>query len=838
MKRIIITYCLLIFPFLLFANGVLFSGNSSLVDKRTSYSVFNPENIPTFQDELTMSFEIQIKEFNTFGYLFSLQDQVTNNSYILVFTFDNHSHSLFQFNTEGKSNHTTIKFSNNALNHRWIPIRLSINKKEQLINLSINGEESRIRLDLGKDNEIRPQIIFGKKDYMVDLPSFALRNLKIYNKQTDYHFTFQESNGDIVHNKDGKAMGTIEHPTWLINESYYWKNIFQDYRTGPCAINFDDRHNNIYIVSQDSLSSFSLEQNSLHTYPYANDLPLGINLGTSFYDQTTHKMYLYEPYDVPCGECSVVALDLDSIKWEPVDYQSLESQLHHHNRFFDANQRKLLLFGGFGNQKYHNTFISYDLPDKRIDTLHIKDAHIDPRFYSGMANRGDSIIYLYGGVGNQNGMQSLGKKYYNDLYEINLRTQSLVRKWEFPAEENQAVGNTMVFSEKDTTIYALKYKEYNKHSFVQLYQLGLNDNTIEKVGDTIPFLSEAIKTSLFLFHSQVMDKIYCVIHERNESSDTTRIAAYELAFPPVSCKSINQTASKKEGKITYFLPFIAVAIAVLALVTGILVWKRKKQTVEIEEETEDNHSEPHEEVPAKDITHYKNSIYLFGNFCVYDSFGRDITYLFSAKLKYIFIYILTCETEEGVLSSSLNNIFWADKEDSKIKNLKGVTINHLRKIIADIEGVSLIYKNKYFYLDIQEPCYCDYIQSMKAMKEKFGPGLLAILQRGKFLDGINEELFDYTKSRIEDLFLNYLTNELLTDSNELNKDKADICQAILSIDSLNEHALSMLIKIYERHRMKAPALEAYSLFTKEYKKVMDKEYPYTLEEVLKKEIIS
>ncbi len=46
-----------------------------------------------------------------------------------------------------------------------------------------------------------------------------------------------------------------------------------------------------------------------------------------------------------------------------------------------------------------------------------------------------------------------------------------------------------------------------------------------------------------------------------------------------------------------------------------------------------------------------------------------------------------------------------------------------------------------------------------------------------------------------------------------------------------------MIKFYEHNRMNASALETYSLFTKEYKKVMDKVYPYTFEELLKKDII-
>ena len=53
----------------------------------------------------------------------------------------------------------------------------------------------------------------------------------------------------------------------------------------------------------------------------------------------------------------------------------------------------------------------------------------------------------------------------------------------------------------------------------------------------------------------------------------------------------------------------------------------------------------------------------------------------------VFIYILLHSTHNGVLSASLNEVFWPDKPDDKVKNLKGVTINQIRKNLAELDGV-------------------------------------------------------------------------------------------------------------------------------------------------------
>jgi len=98
-------------------------------------------------------------------------------------------------------------------------------------------------------------------------------------------------------------------------------------------------------------------------------------------------------------------------------------------------------------------------------------------------------------------------------------------------------------------------------------------------------------------------------------------------------------------------------------------------------------------------------------FTVYNRDGRDVTHLFSKKLKYIFLYILlnSIKEGEGVSSSSLNEIFWPDKEEDKAKNLKGVTISNLRKTLLELDGIRLVYDKGVFKIEIEDAiCFCDY----------------------------------------------------------------------------------------------------------------------------------
>ena len=93
-----------------------------------------------------------------------------------------------------------------------------------------------------------------------------------------------------------------------------------------------------------------------------------------------------------------------------------------------------------------------------------------------------------------------------------------------------------------------------------------------------------------------------------------------------------------------------------------------------------------------------NAIYLLGNFQVIDKNGKDITVLFSSKVKQLFliIFIHSVQKKQGISSSFIYGTLWPDKEQSNAKNLKGVTLNKLRKLLGDLDGISLVYQDNLY----------------------------------------------------------------------------------------------------------------------------------------------
>lgn len=198
--------------------------------------------------------------------------------------------------------------------------------------------------------------------------------------------------GKEVHTSTGKVLGTVVNPVWLINGSYHWEKLFEYSFQTPSGITFEPDSQRLIIFSQDSLLTYNLLKRQPQKYSYSNKLPVKLQLATHFMNTTDGKLYVYELNNLPLGDATVAALDLNNQEWKQTGVAALPVQLHHHDGFWDETTGKYLVFGGFGNKRFNNTFLEYDIEGDRWDTLSYSGDRIIPRYFSGMAvNRTGSI---------------------------------------------------------------------------------------------------------------------------------------------------------------------------------------------------------------------------------------------------------------------------------------------------------------------------------------------------------------------------------------------------------------------------------------------------------------
>lgn len=848
-RRLCLLFLLTGMTLFAYSQGLLFQANDKEIKERTSLQIFQEGKIPCFTKNFQLSFELSIRDFDTFGYVFLLKEDQGKTKYSFTYTYLDGENSTFKFNTDGKENHYSLNLRNDALAYQWIPVSFAFDLQQDVLTIRIGDNEKKIT-SLGLKDTFCPHLFFGRYDYILDMPTFAIRNLKLEGDRShSYTFPLNENEGEEVHTSTGEVLGTVVNPVWLINGSYHWEKLFEYSFQTPSGITFEPDSQRLIIFSQDSLLTYNLLKRQPQKYSYSNRLPVKLQLATHFMNTTDGKLYVYELNNLPLGDATVAALDLNNREWKQTGVAALPVQLHHHDGFWDETTGKYLVFGGFGNKRFNNTFLEYDIEGDRWDTLSYSGDRIIPRYFSGMAvNKNREHIYVFGGMGNESGEQSVGRNYLHDLYLLDRKQQSVRRLWQNASDHRLVVARDMILTPDEKYIYALCYPEYLSDTYLQLYRLTVDDGTMKALGDSIPMRSEEIMTNANLYYNSLTHEYYCTTTEFDKKGHTV-IRTYVLSAPPVSLDEIRSYGSRSSLEIRWL--WIMAGIGVLLLAGGVLFVRKKrgKQRNAVLESSSVLMSPPVGREPDKSVQGKEtlakedfesslvrpNAVYLFGPFTVIDRNGRDITHLFSSRLRQVFIYILLHSTHNGVLSASLNEVFWPDKPDDKVKNLKGVTINQIRKNLAELDGVELVHDKGYFRLVFTD-CYCDYFR-FRTLKnaEEVENELGILLMRGKFLDGMDAGMMDHFKQKVEEFLSSFLPLEIERLYQQHKYDAViRFCNVLFRVDPVNELALAYGMHALNHTGSSQEAILQYSLFVREYRQMMNEEYSTSYAELMSK----
>lgn len=814
-----------------YAQGLQFRGNDMLIEERTSYSVFG-NTVPSFKDRLSIEFHISILQFNSFGYIFRLKDDHTQQTYNLTYTYKDDKNSSFKFNTEGKDNLVSIDMQNDRMtgSSKWLHISLSFLLKEKSLILSINGERHKIE-NPDLPDKLHPRIYFGKNEHVVDLPVYAIRDLIIKGDAKEYKFQFKESVGEQVHDDKGKIVGHVSNPVWLINNAYYWRLKYVYESQIVSGVNYSDSKQAFLFFNADSLTLLDLKTGLSSVKRQRNRLPVDMQLGTTFMDEVNNRLFVYEVNNLPIGNTTIAFLDgADWQEWIPLSTKYLPVQLHHHDGFFDKKKNRYIVFGGFGNQQYNKEFLSYTIEGNKWDTLSFSGDRIIPRYFSGMAGWEEkNQLFIFGGMGNESGDHTIGRGYLYDLYKVNLDDMRVEKLWDISWERENVVPARDMIMLNDSLFYVLCYPEHKPSSYLQLYQFSIGDGHFKILGDSIPIVSEKIATTANLYYSGQLKEFYCTVQEFQDDGSSV-IRLYSLSSP-----AINQADLIAYGNfgndITRWQYLLSV---IVVLFFAYILYRRYKKERKAMSENSVAELAVNDERP-KDKA---NAIYLFGNFTVIDKKGKDITYMFSTKLKQALLLILQYSINDGIPTQLFSETLWPDKSEYNTKNLRNVTLNHLRKVLTELQGIELLSDKGNLKLVMADTVYCDYSCFVESIlldnREGRIEGILKVLPRGKFLKLVNDVFFNEFIEKTE----NHIRLLLPMDIEKVYDRQAynlalQLSEILFITDPLNEKALYYQVNSLSKLRLTDEAKRNYMLFVVEYKKERKSDYPHSLSFLLK-----
>ncbi|WCT14078.1 kelch repeat-containing protein [Mucilaginibacter jinjuensis] len=821
-------------PVLSKAEGLMFSSNDSLVAKRTSYDVFKATT-PVFKEHLLIDFDLVLWDKNHLGYIFNVSDK--NNSYSLSYINTDNT-SYLNFNIDRVSNKLKIPLQDSQLKkHKWIKVKVDFNLLNNTVTLYIDNKRYQAT-DLDFGGELPGKLMFGKNQYYTEVPNMAIRNLSVSDNSSKYFFPLNEWKGNAVHDADGDAIGFVENPIWLINDSYFWKPVYKHQFNEVAGLNYDTLKQRLFVYKTDSLLTYDPQTGLSSSITYKNTLPVKMVLGKSLFNARENKCYIYEAfYDKPYGKTSIAALDLNTLLWQNIGKATFPEQRHHHNSFFNGSQDSIYLFGGYGSFKYYNTFFRYNQSKDEWENVQFKGDRINPRFFSasGGAENKDEV-FLFGGYGNQSGNQIIGGKQFYDLYRINLKTHTVKKCWNIQPEKEVFVpANNLIVSADKKYFYVLCYPHEVAKTSIRLYKFSIKDGSYEVVSAPIPVTSEKIETDINLFYNNKGDEFYCAIQEFTNPLNST-IKVYSLAAPPVSTADYLAAITPKKKMSASLLYIAIVCIVIVALLVLLYLWRKKQQPIlkpDIEEESD-------KVLIPSEYRVKTNAVYLLGEFTVFDKNSRDISYLFSPKIKQLFLLILlNSKNGKGIGSKKISLTLWPDKDVAKTKNIKGVTFNHLRNSIADIKGLQLLFVNDTYVFETDDTFFCDYfviydqLNNASAERDQLIDEHYDLISRGGLLSEMADQWVDDFKQTYDEQLMDALSPQL----DKLYKEKnfklvLELSKLILHIDPFNDNAFKYELKSYKTTKGIEHSKKIYDHFAQEYSKSLGEDYPISFEKAL------
>jgi two-component SAPR family response regulator len=151
-----------------------------------------------------------------------------------------------------------------------------------------------------------------------------------------------------------------------------------------------------------------------------------------------------------------------------------------------------------------------------------------------------------------------------------------------------------------------------------------------------------------------------------------------------------------------------------------------------------------------------SSIFLFGQFQVFDKEGHNITGLFTPLLKELFLIICINSIRQGrgISSEMLNEKLWHDKSEKDAKNNRSVNIAKLKVILERI-GNCVINKESAFWqfqiiddhISVDFRKYNNILQQVQNARTDY-IHLFDIIRRGPFLHQTEYDWLTYIKSEI------------------------------------------------------------------------------------------
>ena len=871
MKYIRLLFCILFFLEAVVTwssediGGLSFRAYEYSKDERTSFIIPSGNHELKFKNYLSLSFDLRIRRKGEhFGYVCRM---IIDN---------NHSINLILVNPVKEDPYLCLIKDQQYLGkvysqgevdiYEWNRIRIELEQEGDTLHIKNNG--LLIYKEAGRAGNHLAKVCFGANKFASyttsDVAPVILKEVNIGFSPDCIKYTWpleQAVSDTLLQDESQRMAAFISNPEWNISRHMYWKHMKTISFSSKTYPVMDGSQSVCYFVAKDRVVKYDLVRNETKEYifsPYI-DVERITNQFLSISSGDKGSQLVYYDFEKPDGE-NLSFFDFQTKSWSVPIRRNRQSSYTQHNRFFSENDSSIVQIMGYGFHSYTRELNRISLSGE-IVRGELPDI-ITPRYLSAIG-KADSVVYIYGGLGNDLGKQEYGITHYKDLYVLNLKDYSLEKKWAIPENtHNEVVASTLIVDKvKSMHAKGLFFTPGRFLSALVLKDLNLENGEEEVLGDTLPYTFLDVNSHADLVYLPSEKCYYAVTVHQVEGNDY-EANIYSISSPVLPLQKV---IMQKESVVSWKILLICVCL--IGLVGMGWRWKvirkherkaasvsqpekpQKEKTILVvpdseEEIHESDSSDPLYSMLETPVLNTTPGIYMLNGFQVINRDLKDITGKFTPIMRQLLsvIILYSNQNNKGISNVKLKELLWFDKSEESFSNNRSVNIRKIRLLLEEVGEAEISSANGYWYFFNKGHIYNDYIVANQLITKMMPLNvvhkddlekLLNLASFGQLLPNMQFDWVDGFKADYSDSMIELLSK--LRDSEQFAGNdnlRVHISNCILRFDSLDEESVRMKCRALMDLKRTGMAYAAFDQFTKEYKLILNEDFKYSFEQFI------
>jgi len=318
--------------------GMRFSGIDVRPDQRSGFHIVNEHPINAkhgldlqffLRFEPDYSYEARTEYNPNYGYVFRLVIGDQNIDLVHLDQFDRlRNPNNFELIAGDMASNITFPVPIEELRADWVRIKIELDFENHRILCYVN--DSILSSKLGDFNlSDGYRLMFGVNAYgkytTTDVPGMIIRDVSLNCNKKPWLWPLNETDGDIARSQPpGNNISTI-HPGWLLKDHNTWNPLLNRSINGIVRTAFDSKHDQLYLVSDDSLYIYSFNNDSMSIVAHFSPAKIS-SPNHLIYDTIKNQLLLYSMMDDYQS-----LFDPVTKKWSPFtpgDHRLTDSQRH------------------------------------------------------------------------------------------------------------------------------------------------------------------------------------------------------------------------------------------------------------------------------------------------------------------------------------------------------------------------------------------------------------------------------------------------------------------------------------------------------------------------------